>query len=281
MSDADGVEVSRVCRALRKSRAAFYKAEKARRRCGIDEALVLGLVRQVRATHPRAGVRKLLIYLREELAKAGVAIGRDKLGALLRRHGMLVEPRKTYTPKTTRFDASLPVATNLIKDLNPDAPGQALVADITYIRTNEGFLYLSLLTDLYSRMIVGFAAAESLETQGCLNALTMALSTFDDTRARPIHHSDRGCQYSSRLYREALEAAGMKCSMTEELHCYENSVAERVNGILKQEYFLDICFETKSEALSAIKQTIYFYNHLRVHESLDYKTPISVHISAA
>lgn len=273
--------MSRVCRALGKSRAAFHKAEKARRRRGVDEELVLGIVRRTREIHPRAGVKKLVAYLKPGLAKAGAAIGRDRLGALLRKHGMLVEPRRSSAPKTTRFDASLPVATNLVRGLKSSAPNQAHVADITCIRTNEGFLCLPLLADLYSRMIVGSDAGASLETQGCLNTLAMALSAFKDGRSGAIHHSDRGSQYSSHLYRKALEAAGMKCSMTEELHCYENSVAERVNGILKQEYFLDITFETKAEALAAIKQAVYTYNHLRIHESLGCKTPIAVHTAAA
>ena len=272
--------VTEICRNFGKSRAAFYKENKERQRRKVDEELILQLVRKIREIHPRAGVEKLVIYLKPEFEKAGVKIGRDKLADLLGKHRMLVEPRKNYTPKTTRYDESLPVASNLIKDIKPTAPNQIYVADITYIRTAEGFLYLSLITDLFSRMIVGCDAGESLETQGCLKALQMARKALGK-KPPPIHHSDRGCQYSSRLYRKTLREASMKCSMTEELHCYENSVAERVNGILKQEYFLDLSFRTKKDALKAIKQAVYVYNHLRIHKSLDYKTPFSVHKKAA
>jgi len=251
-----------------------------RRREAVDEALVVSLVRQVRQTHPRAGVRKLMFYLEGAFRKADVRMGRDRLFNLLRSNGMLVRRRGPATPRTTRFDSCLPVAWNLVRDLEPEGPDQVWVADITYIRTEEGFLYLSLITDMFSRKIVGFDVGDSLETQGCLEALRMAQATLKRGRA-PIHHSDRGCQYGSHVYRRALSERGMACSMTEELHCYENALAERVNGILKQEYFLDLGFKTKAAAIAAVKQAVYTYNNLRIHEALGFRTPASVHVEAA
>ena len=219
-------------------------------------------------------------YLREDFKKADIAIGRDRLNEILKNRGLLVERRKSQTPRTTHFDSSLPIARNLIKALEPSLPNTVWAGDITYIRTQEGFLYLSLLTDMVSRKIVGFDISESLETEGALNSLGMAIKDLGKGE-HPIHHSDRGCQYGSHAYRQALQKAGLPCSMTEEFHCYENALAERVNGILKQEYFLDICFATKDAARHAIIQTIDIYNNHRIHEGIGFKTPAFAHRRAS
>jgi transposase InsO family protein len=159
-------------------------------------------------------------------------------------------------------------------------PNQAWAADQTYIRTLEGFLYLSLLTDMWSRKIVGFHVGVSLETEGALGALAMALASLGNG-AKPVHHSDRGCQYASHLYVDTLKEAGLQISMTEVLHCYENAMAERVNGILKQEYYLGSCFRNKQQAKAAIIEAIYLYNTRRPHTSLGYETPEKMHRDAA
>lgn len=263
-----------------KSRNAFYQTKVVRQRKSVDADFVVELVQNLRQMHPRAGTRKLMHYLQDDFNKADIAIGRDRLNEILRERTLLVERRRSQTPRTTRFDSSLPLAHNLIKDLQPSAPNEVWVGDITYIRTLEGFLYLSLLTDMVSRKIVGYDICESLETEGCLNALGMARKDLYKGE-HPIHHSDRGCQYGSHAYRKALQEAGMPCSMTEEFHCYENALAERVNGILKQEYFLDVCFATKEAARSAVIQTVDIYNNHRIHEALGYRTPASVHRRAA
>lgn len=264
--------VSDVCGRLGMSRQWFYKARKAKTHRRIDEDLILALVRQERETNPRAGTKKVLVAIRPELEKAGVKIGRNRLGALLKRNGLLVEPRKSFRCRTTRQDPSLPPSSNLIKDFVPTAPDQALCSDITYVFTEEGFLFVSLAMDMFARDIVGFAIEETLGTQGPLGALAMAGRTIGTVRG-VIAHSDRGCQYASRAYREALAAMGWLSSMTESLHCYENAMAERLNGILKGEYFLDRRFRTKAEATAAVKEAIWIYNHRRLHERLGYKTP--------
>ena len=161
---------------------------------------------------------------------------------------------------------------NLVKGMKIDRPDQALCSDITYIYTEEGFLFLSLTMDMYVREIVGWAVCDSLKTEGPLEALRMAAKAIGGV-AGVVAHSDRGCQYASHAYRELLDTLGWKSSMTEELHCYENAMAERLNGILKGEYFLDRHFKTKAEARKAIAEAIWVYNHRRLHESLGYKTP--------
>jgi len=169
---------------------------------------------------------------------------------------------------------------NLVATLKLTGPNQAWAADITYIRTGEGFLYLSLITDMWSRKIVGFHVGDSLQTEGALSALAMALASLRGG-AKPVHHSDRGCQYASHLYVGTLQEAGLQVSMTEELHCYENAIAERVNGILKQEYYIGSCFRNKNLAKTAVKQAVYLYNTRRPHKSLDYETPEKMHRTAA
>ena len=265
--------VSGVCRRFGVSRAAFYKCRKARARREVNEGLVLALVRQEREVNPCAGTRKLLVAIRPELKRAGFDIGRNRLGELLKREGLLVERRRVFRCRTTKQDPSLVPSPNLVRDMKVDRPDQALCSDITYVYTEEGFLYLSLMEDMFARDIVGYAIGDTLETEdGPLKALRMAAKTVGPGKD-VVAHSDRGCQYASHAYREALDELGWKSSMTEELHCYENAMAERLNGILKGEYFLDRRFRTKAEARKAVEEAIWVYNHRRLHEKLGYKTP--------
>ena len=265
--------VSDICRRFGISRAAFYKAAKARSRKEVNEGLILALVRQEREVNPCAGTKKLLVAIRPELNKAGFDIGRNRLGRLLKEHGLLVEPRRVFHCRTTKQDPSLVPSPNLVKDMVIDRPDKALCSDITYIYTEEGFLYLSLMEDMFAKDIAGYAISDTLETEdGPLKALRMAAKAIGPGK-EVVAHSDRGCQYGSRAYREMLDALGWKSSMTEELHCYENAMAERLNGILKGEYFLDRHFKTKAEARKAVEEAIWIYNHRRLHEKLGYKTP--------
>ena len=264
--------VRAICRRFGVSRAAFYKAAKARSRKEVNENLILALVRQEREANPCAGTKKLLVAIRPELNKAGFDIGRNRLNDLLKREGLLVEPRKVFHCRTTKQDPSLVPSPNIVKDMKLTAPDQALCSDITYIYTEEGFLFLSLMMDMFVHDIVGWAVCESLRTEGPLEALRMAMRTLPPD-AKPVTHSDRGCQYGSHRYRDELEAHGWRSSMTEERHCYENAMAERLNGILKHEYFLDTHFKTKREAIKAIEEAIRIYNTRRLHEKCGYKTP--------
>jgi transposase InsO family protein len=250
-----------------------------RNKAEVDAELVEQLVRGERSLQPRLGGRKLFKILNPALENAGIKVGRDIFFDILREKGLLVPPLPK-SPRTTRFEPSLPVFGNLVAGLEFTGPNQAWAADITYIRTDEGFLYLSLITDMWSRKIVAFNAGDSLETEGALTALVMALASLESD-AKPVHHSDRGCQYASHLYVGKLQEAGLQISMTEEFHCYENAMAERVNGILKQEYYLGSCFRNKNQAKAAVKEAVCLYNTRRPHKSLQYETPEKTHRMAA
>ena len=238
--------------------------------------LMLELVRAERKYQPRLGVRKLHYLIQLELKAAGVKMGRDRLFEELRKAGLLVERKPSEWPRTTNFDANLPVFKNLIKRCQVSRRNQVWVADITYIRTQEAFMYLGLITDKWSRKIVGFHLGETLETASPLKALAMALKGLKRSE-RPIHHSDRGCQYASHRYVNRVQEAGLQMSMTEKNHSAENALAERVNGILKQEYYLDANFETKPEARKATAEGVDLYNNRRPHTALGLKTPGMVH----
>jgi len=268
--------VTQVCDLAQMTPQNYYARRSTWRRREVDVQLVLELAQAERRHQPRLGGRKLYSLIGVELKAAGVKMGRDRFFQELRTAGLLVERRPSEWPKTTNFDPSLPVFKNLIKRLLVTGRNQVWVADITYIRTQEAFMYLALITDRWSRKIVGFHLAETLETGSVLKALEMALKGLK-AGEHPIHHSDRGCQYASRAYIERVTQAGLKMSMTQKDHSAENAMAERVNGILKQEYFLDVTFEGKPQARKAVIETIGLYNYRRPHTALGLKTPGMVH----
>ena len=275
----DRPSVSMLCLRVGMSRQNYYAARRLRQRRQVDEAMVLELVRRERRMQPRLGGRKLLHLLREDFSEAGVNLGRDRFFELLAESDMLVIP-KPGAPRTTNSRHSLPVFANLLAGRVLSAPNEAWVSDLTYIRTDEGFLYAALITDAYSRKIVGAHIGDSLEAEGCLLALEQALATLPAGKY-PIHHSDRGCQYCCHEYVERLQTRGLPISMTQVMHCYENAQAERVNGILKQEYELDRRFRTKEQARKAFEQAVWLYNHRRPHLRLNYRFPADVHQEAA
>ena len=260
-----------VCNCIHLQRDAYYKCrERDLQRRSVD-CKVISLVKAERNIQARVGTRKLHKELRDTFLKSGLKVGRDRLFDIIRAKDMLVK-RKKVTYKTTNSYHHFHKYSNLIKNMDVTAPNQVWVSDITYIRTVKGFCYLALITDLYSRKIVGYDISDSLELAGCLRALKKALAS-----ARPavglIHHSDRGIQYCSKQYVAELQKRNVRISMTEENHCYENAVAERVNGILKDEFYLDQCFVNTSNAKVATKNAIDIYNNKRLHLSLGYKTP--------
>ena len=271
--------VEKVCDCWKLNRDAYYKLKKRVKHRNADEAKVIELVKAERETQPRVGTVKLHKHLKDELIEMGIKMGRDRLFNVLRDNDMLVR-RKKASFKTTNSYHHFHKYNNLIKDLKITKPNQVWVSDITYIRTVNGFSYLALTTDLYSRKIVGYDVSDSLELAGCLRALKKALAN-----ARPaddlIHHSDRGIQYCSKQYVAELQKRNIQISMTEENHCYENAVAERVNGILKDEFYLDQCFANLNHAKKAIKSAISVYNNRRLHLSLNLKTPESVYRNVA
>ncbi len=276
---ACGIRIRQLCGYVQMSRANYYAARRLRRRRQIDEDMIVELVKRERCMQKHLGGRKLLHLLRADLDEAGIQIGRDRFFEVLAENNLLVV-RKPGRPHTTNSRHSLPVFHNLFTGKIFDAPNQAWVSDLTYIRTDEGFLYASLITDAFSRKIVGAHMGDSLEAEGCLAALEKALSELPLDK-HPIHHSDRGCQYCCHAYVERLQDRGLAISMTEIMHCYENAMAERVNGILKQEYELDCTFRTKAHAKAAFEQAVWLYNHRRPHLKLGYRFPADVHKEAA
>jgi len=274
-----GLTVVSLCAAVGMTCQNYYKHRRVRGRVAVDEQLVLELVLRERFRQPCLGGRKLLHLIGAELASAGVSMGRDRLFALLSRRNLLV-PRPTRRARTTQSGHGLRFYPNLAQALDLNGPHELLVSDITYIRTLEGFMYLCLVMDASSRAIVGYDSSDSLEMEGSLRALSMALKQLP-RGARTVHHSDRGVQYCCGPYIERLTKAGLSISMTEQNHCYENSQAERLNGTLKREYLLGTTFARKAQVLPAVHDAVWLYNHCRPHQALGFLMPMSVHLGEA
>ncbi len=270
--------MSRLCAYFGCSRNAYYKRSKAVEQASLAEPLLLELVQGERRVHPRMGGKKLYHLLREELQQVHPHFGRDKLLRFLREHGLQVKKR-TSTPRTTSSHHRFHKYGNLVAGRPADGCNKVWAADITYIRTAKGFAYLSLLTDMYSRKIVGWALSGSLSIEGCQQALRRAFREHPQVEGL-IHHSDRGVQYCSHGYVNMLNKRKVTISMTEENHCYENALAERVNGILKDEYLLDSVFGSYRDALNACREAVELYNTRRPHWALNLKTPQQVHQAA-
>jgi len=271
--------VSSVCRRLGMSRQNYYARHQHRRRRRVDGALVAGLVCRERQQQARLGTRKLYHLLKPEWERAGVRMGRDRMFEELRKRDLLLKPVPAQYPRTTQSYHNLPVFRNVVKGLEVTAPNQVWVSDLTYLRTRESFVYLALITDKYSRKIVGWHAGDTLEAVGCVRALERALADLPEG-STPIHHSDQGSQYCCHEYVNRLQASGLQISMTEADHCAENALAERMNGILKQEYGLGMELPSKESAYRAARQGIELYNTRRPHRALDYRIPAQVHAAA-
>jgi len=262
------------------TRQNYYARRQRRRRRAVDGELVAELVRRERQMQPRLGTRKLYHLLQPELKEAGVRVGRDRMFEELRKRDLLLEPLPAPYPQTTQSYHNLPVFGNRIKDKELEGPNEVWVSDLSYLRTREGFLYLALITDKYSRKIVGWHVGDTLEAVGCLRALDGALAELPEG-SKPIHHSDQGSQYCCHEYVKRLQERGLPISMTEVNHCAENALAERMNGILKQEYGLGAEFPTKADARRTVPQGIWLYNTKRPHTALGYRVPEQVHQCAA
>ena len=228
-------------------------------------------VLQIRRHMPRLGTRKLYFLLQKTCT-----IGRDKFFDLLRKEGLLVLKRKKYTV-TTDSRHWMRKYPNRIKDLILTRPEQLWVADITYIDTMEGNAYLHLITDAYSKQIMGYELCSNMEASSTLKALNMAVSKRKYPKVDLIHHSDRGLQYCSKLYIDHLVKHNIQISMTESGSPYDNAVAERMNGILKEEFGLGERINNLKEAQHLAMESIDIYNCLRPHLSCQMLTPQSMH----
>lgn len=230
----------------------------------------------VRHDQPRVGARRL----QRHLAAADVIIGRDRLLTFLRTTGQLVRRKPRFT-RTTYAQHGYVVAPNRLRDHPPTAPCQVVVSDITYLRLAGGaFAYLFLVTDLFARRIVGWHLSRDLSHHAALIALAQAVAALGVT-AGVLHHSDRGSQYCCHAYQHALHTQQMIASMTDADHCYQNAVAERVNGILKDEFHLDAEFPSFLVAQQHVAHAITIYNHVRLHSRLQYQTPDTIFATVA
>lgn len=267
--------VSYCCRLFGKSRQAYYEQKDNDREKGFEDALVLKLVSGVRQELPRCGTEKLHFMLRDDFKEHGLKLGRDALYILLGRYGMLIRNR-SRRPYTTNANHHYHKYPNLIRHKMLDRAGQLWVSDITYIRTAKGFCYLSIITDAYSHKIVGYKLHPTLKAEGAIDALIMAADDVKRTSGL-IHHSDRGIQYCCSDYVQMAEHYGIQLSMTEKGDPYENAIAERVNGILKQEHGLYETFSGIEAASQAVDEAVRKYNTLRIHDSCQRLTPVEAH----
>lgn len=268
-------KINTLCLLLGYSRQAFYQQKRAAEKAALQNELVIQQVLLIRTRQKRVGTRKLFIMIQPFLLKHNIEMGRDALFELLAAHNLLIRKRKRKIPRTTFSDHWMRKHPNLIIDMPVMKPNRLWVSDITYITLEDGFAYLALVTDAYSRMIVGYSLNEDLCAEGCVKALVMAIKKLPPA-ADLIHHSDRGFQYCSTDYVEQLTANHISISMTQNSDPRENAIAERVNGIIKQE-LLETCYVNFDQADEGVKNAIDIYNYERLHSSLDMLTPFQAH----
>ena len=255
------------------SEQAYYKKIKADQKNVHIREQAKKSVLELRRQMPKLGTRKLHYLLKSN----GIEVGRDQLFSWLRSQGLLIYKKRRYTV-TTNSKHWMRKYSNIIKGLTISRPEQVWVADITYLDTAEdGNVYLHLVTDAYSKQIMGYELCNNMEAASTLKALEMAVGGRKYKDQPLIHHSDRGLQYCSKLYIECLKNNNVDVSMTENGSPYDNAVAERVNGILKDEFGLAEQLDNHSEALLQVKESIHAYNHLRPHLSCNMLTPDQMH----
>ncbi|AQS93147.1 transposase [Polaribacter sp. BM10] len=226
----------------------------------------------------KTGGIKLYKELKAEFIKADIKMGRDKFYRFLRLNNLLIPKRKNYVT-TTNSNHMYRKYKNLVKDHVPNRPEQLWVSDITYIKTENGYNYLALVTDAYSKKIMGYKIDNHMRTVLCLEALKMAIKNRKYPKQQLIHHSDRGFQYCNPKYTKFAESNGITMSMTEQYDPYENAVAERINRTLKYEYGLKQTIKNTTIAKEMTDQAVYIYNNLRTHFSLDLRKPTEVHLN--
>ena len=276
IGQSESRSIQTLCSLLGYSRQAFYKFVKHAEKEALQHDLILQEVLNIRKTQKRLGTRKLLFKMEGFMKEHRIEIGRDAMFDLLATHKLLIRKRRRRVPVTTFSDHWMRKYPNLIVDFIPTAPNQLWVSDITYITLKDDFAYLSLITDAYSRKIVGFYLSETLAAEGCIKALKMALKN-NPQLGRLIHHSDRGSQYCCADYVELLDKHFIKISMTQSGDPLENAIAERVNGILKDE-LLEKTHLNYEQAKQAIATAVSIYNYQRPHSSIDMLTPIEAHL---
>lgn len=270
-------KINVLCSLLGYTRQSFYQGLRKLQKEEIQKELVVQQVLKLRHVQKKVGGRKLLLHLQPFMQEHSISLGRDKLFNLLGEYKLLVRKRRRRVPQTTFSDHWMHKYPNLIRGLIPVAAHQIWVSDITYIFYGSGkHAYLSLITDAYSRKVVGYHLNKDLSAEGCLKALKKGLKQLP-TGFVLIHHSDRGCQYCSFDYVNILKSNNIAISMTQSGDPLENAIAERVNGILKEE-LLDDTFLDFASACKAIDIAVSVYNNIRFHYSIDMLTPQDAHL---
>ena len=264
-----------ICELFGYTKQAFYKRKSNVTSIKYNPNVLRSLVLNIRKQLPRTGGKKLYIMLQEDFVKHNIFIGRDVFLNFLKTEYLQVPKVRRYY-KTTNSRHWMKRYPNLIKDIPLNRPEQVWVADITYLRTKEKTYYLHLLTDACSKKIVGYQLADNLMSSTTIKALQMALVNRT-THYQLIHHSDRGLQYCSKEYTELLRQNSILISMTQEYDPYENAIAERVNGILKEEFGLHETFKNYHDLKKQVTQAIQLYNNLRIHMSINMTTPNIAH----
>lgn len=270
------ISLERLCRLLGVTRQALYQHEWYKEELSIEVELIIQQVIDIRKRHPVIGTRKLYLMLERFLFEHQIKTGRDKLFDLLAAYKLLVRRRKRRI-STTQSYHRFHKYPNRIREIVLTGINQLWVSDITYYKTRGRFVYLSFVTDAYSHKILGFHLAETLETVHSLKALEMAIASVDCRHYKIIHHSDRGIQYCSESYVKLLQDNDILISMTENGDPLENPIAERVNGIIKEEYLNRYHYTSIKEIEEKLNQVVTFYNHERPHMSCGMFTPGKVH----
>ena len=261
------------------SKQAFYKRLTTQQKKEIDHQKMIKMVKEYRKkVGSKTGGIKLHNELKQDFIDAGIKIGRDKFYSFLRLNKLLIPKTKNYIT-TTNSNHMYKKYKNLVKDKVPNRPEQLWVSDITYIKTENGHNYLALVTDAYSKQIMGYKLDNHMRTSLCLDALAMAIKNRKYPNRKLIHHSDRGFQYCNPKYTTFAQENGITISMTEQYDPYENAIVERVNRTLKYEYGLKKTIKNKDLAQKMTQQAVYIYNNLRTHFSLNLRKPAEVHLN--
>ena len=255
------------------TRQAWYKARQEKERREMESMVVIWKVKEIRKELPRCGGKKLYFLIKDFLGNHGIQLGRDRFFDLLREHNLLIKRKKGR--KTTFSFHRFRKYPNTARDIEVVRPDQLWVSDITYIMMGANVCYLSLVTDAFSRKIIGWSLRPDLTAKGPLEALGMAIGQRSGGRPL-VHHSDRGIQYCSDGYIRLLEGNGIGISMTENSDPYENALAERIHRTLKEEFLQYYDHFDYDSAVPAVARAIRMYNERRPHLSLDYATPSSV-----
>ncbi|MGY6649957.1 IS3 family transposase [Wenyingzhuangia sp. IMCC45574] len=266
--------ISATCELLGVSRQVYYRAVQSKKKKKEIAQQVVDLVVSIRGNQPRIGTRKLYHILQQPLRELGV--GRDRLFKILKANHLLIKPKRSYHI-TTNSHHRFRKHKNLIEHLSITRPEQVWVSDITYVGNRQNPMYLSLTTDAYSKKIMGYSLDNTLEVNASIKALKKAIKNRVYPKNQLIHHSDRGLQYCSNRYQEILKKTKIKCSMTESYDPYQNAIAERVNGILKQEFLINTSKLNIRLMSKVVEEAIKIYNTQRPHLSCLMKTPEQMH----